>query len=284
MRVSAAIWLAFAITAIGCSAWPRAAPPLPDTPQVSLDQLLIYSSVQLPSHHRLLEELNAQRTDVSNRLALPVSDEPIHVFLFHTEERFHDFIRQNYPQFPARRAFFVETDTRLTVFAHWGDRVAEDLRHEVSHGYMHSIVPKLPLWLDEGLAEYFEVPRGHRGLNWPHVEELVSLHEQGQWRPDIQRLEAIESPASMTQVDYAEAWAWVHLLLETEPARRDMLHSYLDTLRRTGTVEPLSLWLRTTPIDPQRTLVEYLKTLKARQLPSNGGPVQPLIMPANHGG
>ena len=255
--------------ALGCSALRQTSSPVLDNPPVALDQLLIYSNFEMPSHHRLLDELNAQRTDVSSRLALPVSDEPIHIFLFQTEERFQDFISRHYPQFPSRRAFFVETDTRLTVFAHWGDRVAEDLRHEVSHGYLHSMVPNLPLWLDEGLAEYFEVPRGHKGLNWPHVEKLVSLHEHGQWRPDLPRLEALESPADMTQAHYAEAWAWVHLLLETDTGRREMMHSHLDTLRRTGTVEPLSLWLRTTTIEPQNTLVDYLRSLKAKQ---HGGP------------
>ncbi len=49
--------------------------------------------------------------------------------------------RANIPSFPARRAFFVETDTRLAVYAYWGDRIAEDLRHEVAHGYLHACVP-----------------------------------------------------------------------------------------------------------------------------------------------
>ena len=74
-----------------------------------------------------------------------------------------EYLTRNFPSVPSRRAFFLETDTRLAVYAHWSDRVAEDLRHEVAHGYLHSVVPGLPLWLDEGLAEYFEVPRGQNG-------------------------------------------------------------------------------------------------------------------------
>ena len=62
----------------------------------------------------------------------------------------------------------METDTRLTVYAYWGDRVAEDLRHEVTHGYLHTMVPHVPLWLDEGLAQLADTSgrpvtsRGHR--------------------------------------------------------------------------------------------------------------------------
>ncbi|GIT30210.1 MAG: hypothetical protein Ct9H300mP1_22560 [Planctomycetaceae bacterium] len=33
----------------------------------------------------------------------------------------------------------------------------EDLRHEFTHGVLHSSLKRVPLWLDEGLAEYFEV-------------------------------------------------------------------------------------------------------------------------------
>ena len=80
------------------------------------DQLVIYSDFRLPKHHRLVEELVARRHDVVDRLRLPVSDEPIHVYLFDSAQRFQTFMDRQYPQFPNRRAFFVETDTRLTIY------------------------------------------------------------------------------------------------------------------------------------------------------------------------
>ena len=75
-------------------------------------------------------------------MALPRSDEPIHVYLFENPERFQGFMRLHYPKFPDRRAFFVKTDTQLTVYAQWGDRMAEDLRHEVTHAYVHAAAPE----------------------------------------------------------------------------------------------------------------------------------------------
>ena len=108
------------------------------------------------------------------------------MYLFPTAERFESFMHVRYPDLPLRRAFFVESDTRLMVYAYWGDRVAEDLRHEVAHGYLHGVVPRLPLWLDEGLAEYFEVPPGMAGLNRPHVELLADAATHD-WRPNLPR-------------------------------------------------------------------------------------------------
>jgi hypothetical protein len=249
----------------GCAMWRAKSVPLPEKHKVPLDQIVIHSDFDLPSQHRLLQEINGQRTDVSNKLNLPVSNEAIHVYLFKDGEQYRKFIHQRYPNLPDRRAFFLESDTRLTVFAHWGDRVAEDLRHEVAHGYLHSVLTNLPLWLDEGLAEYFEVPRGAHGLNPPHVAELNRLAKEGRWAPDLRRLEAFSSPADMSQADYAESWAWIHWLLETEPQRKTLLQEYLADLRRTGVATPLSLYLRRLDGNADRQVAEYVRGLEAKQ-------------------
>jgi hypothetical protein len=243
---------------IGCARW-RAAPQLPVGNSMVLDQLVVFSDSALPRHHRLLEELRALRTTVSTKLQLPISDEPIHVYLFSTADKFEAFFRTYHPTLPRRRAFFVETDTRLSVYAYWGDRVAEDLRHEVVHGYLHAVAPNLPLWLDEGLAEYFEVPRGMDGVNRPHVQQLVA--QGADWRPDVVRLEQLTRAAEMTQLDYAESWAWVHLMLESSPQHRAVLQSYLQSLIRAAPPQPLSISLR--QVDPacQQHLQSHLKTL-----------------------
>lgn len=247
-------WLPLALVwpVVGCaSVWE---PPisLPAKNTAVREQLVLHSDAPLPAQHRLFDDLTAQRAQVASKLALPTSDEPIHVYLFENAEAFQAFMHLHYPDLPARRAFFVESDTRLAVYAHWGDRVAEDLRHEVAHGYLHAAVPGIPLWLDEGLAEYFEVPRGAGGLNRPHVQELVQRLAAGGWRPDMKRLETLPTTGDMTQLDYAESWAWVHWLLETTPERKDLVRRYLAALRQTGAAAPISGELeRHEPTSPQ---------------------------------
>lgn len=222
----------------------RPAATLPGENSLVIEQLVIYTDFRLPKHHRLLAELTALRADLSTKLALPVSDEPIHVYLFETGDEFRRFMNRNYPTFPSRRAFFIETDTRLSVYAYWGDRIAEDLRHEVAHGYLHAVVPNLPLWLDEGLAEYFEVSRGNHGLNRPHLQELLYQYEQQTWSPELARLEKLKSVADMQQVDYAEAWAWVHFMLHSTPRRRELLLDTLQALRVRAQTQTLSVLLQ----------------------------------------
>ncbi len=248
----------YASLVIGCATL-RSAPQLPVGNTMVLDQLVIFSDTPLPRHHRLLEELRTLRTTVSTKLRLPISDEPIHVYLFSTADKFEAFFSTYHPTLPRRRAFFVETDTRLSVYAYWGDRVAEDLRHEVVHGYLHAVVPNLPLWLDEGLAEYFEVPRGMDGVNRPHVQQLVA---QGvDWRPDIVRLEQLKATNEMNQLDYAESWAWVHLMLESSPQHRAALQDYLQALIQSTPPPPLSLLLRQVDPQCQQRLANHVRTL-----------------------
>jgi glycosyltransferase involved in cell wall biosynthesis len=247
----------------GCASFGKRPSELPLKNTLVLEPLIVHSDFTLPPRHRLLEELVQERTELLTKLQLPKSDEPVNIYLFESEERFREFIERDYPDFPQRRAFFVETDTRLAVYAQWGDHVAEDLRHEVAHGYLHSVVPNLPLWLDEGLAEYAEVPRGHAGLNRPHLQLLLERLASFGWKPDLARLERLTSASEMTQLDYAEAWAWIHWLMETDPARRQILHGYLEELRTAGVIPPFSVRLHGWYPQPDPLLVGHLRALAA---------------------
>jgi hypothetical protein len=235
---------------------------LPERNTLVRDELVIHGDFPLAAHHRLFEELTSQRADLCRRLALPRSDEPIHVYLFENPERFQGFMQLHYPKFPDRRAFFVETDTQLTVYAQWGDRMAEDLRHEATHAYVHAVAPNVPVWLDEGIAKYYEVPRGSRGLNRPLLDRLLVRIRQEHWQPDMRRLEGLRGSEDMTQDDYAEAWAWGHFLMESRPERLELLRGYLAELRREGAATPLSARLAATLDQPGAALLEHVGRLE----------------------
>jgi hypothetical protein len=245
----------------GCRGLPQAG-VLPSKYQLQVDQLVFNSNFVLPTDHRLVRELRAERDDICHTLSLPSGNEPIEVYLFRDAETYSQFLLKHFPSVPPRRAFFLETDTRLSVYAHWSDRVAEDLRHEVAHGYLHAVAPGLPLWLDEGLAEFFEVPRGHAGLNRPHLELLADMAQHDGWQPNMARLEQLTHTAQMDQRHYAEAWAWVYFLLQSDAHSRELLTNYLADVRTDGRVEPLSRRLATRHAEPERTMAEYLAGLK----------------------
>jgi hypothetical protein len=225
-------------------------------------QLVIHSDTPLSGQQRLIEELDLQRDWINSRLDLSPSTRPIHVYLYGDESEYYKFLHLRFPEMASRRAIFVGTATDLTVYAYWGDQVAIDLRHEVAHGYLHSAVPDLPLWLDEGLAEYFEVGRGLRGNNEAHIEMLNKQVAAGTWQPDLVRLESLRSAADMTQQDYAEAWAWVHYLLESQDGKAELLTSYLTDLAAQSPAEPLSARIGKRLAAPQLAVCEHIRILR----------------------
>jgi hypothetical protein len=102
----------------------------------------------------------------------------------------------------------------------------------------------VPLWLDEGIAEFFELPRAEGGVHRAHVAHLAGRLIEGTWQPDLARLESLSSAGELTQDHYAEAWCWVHWLLGTTPERRSLLQNYLADVRRDVNTAPLSVRLR----------------------------------------
>ena len=234
---------------------------LPGAQEVVRDQLVIHSDFHLPRQHRLLDELTARRNDIGELLKIPQSDEPIHVYLFEDKDQFQTFMIHSHPEFPNRRAFFVKDDTSLKVFAFWGARVAEDLRHEVTHGYLHSVIPNIPLWLDEGIAEYFEVARGERGINGAHIYHLSNELRRESWEPDLTILESLTSASSLTQTQYAESWLWAHFLLSGDQESRAIIQDTLAQLRESGMAEPIQPKVEAHFPDSKTQLIVHLEAL-----------------------
>lgn len=260
-----AILLVFAGSAATGCARSVGGSTLPGQQRIIRDQLVIHSDFHLPQNHRLIEELVSRRRDISELLEIPTSDEPINVFLFEDREQFQGFMMQKYPEFPNRRAFFLKNDTSLNVYAFWGSRVGEDLRHEVTHGYLHSVVSNIPLWLDEGLAEYFEVKRGKGGLNGSHVYHLSNSLKRGDWQPDLARLESLESASRLTQMDYAESWLWVHFLLSGDSQSRSIIQNQLRQLIDKGAADQVLPLVEAEFSDHETQLITHLKRLEGSE-------------------
>jgi hypothetical protein len=86
-------------------------------------------------------------------------------------------------------------------------------------------VGPLPLWLDEGLAEYYEVSPSARRINHEHLPTLAGLRQGDYLRLSLERLAAIDLPEQMTSQQYSEAWLWAHFLMEG--GHREIVMGYL---------------------------------------------------------
>lgn len=234
-----------ALTICGCRGPQTAAIGLPAKYVLEKEHLVVQSDVKLSRDHELMKDLDRLREQILTLLDLPMQKQPVVIYLFADENRYTKHIHTRYPLLPPRRAYFVGTSKELAVYTYWGDRIQEDLRHEFTHGVLHATLKDVPLWLDEGLAEYFEVTGQPAGLNREYAMNLAADIVAG-WKPDLDRLETLETVDQMQKADYQEAWAWVHFLLNHNEDSREVLTSYLRELRTNSQPGSLSTRLRAT--------------------------------------
>jgi hypothetical protein len=245
---------------LGCQAVDRPI-ALPVRYSVPGDQLLVLSDFKLQKDHELIRELNKLREQVTGILDLPIKRDPVVVYLFNNETEYRRYMSTTYPRLPPRSAYFVGTTTELAVYTHWGQNVREDLRHEYTHGLLHSGLKRVPLWLDEGLAEYFEVAGPKPGgANHDYARHLADALANG-WRPDLKRLENLDDSAQMKRADYQESWAWVHFLLNSTPEAKLVLISYLSDLRNNPNPKAISRRLRADVPEFDSHFVSYISQL-----------------------
>ncbi|RMF88057.1 MAG: hypothetical protein D6741_19720 [Planctomycetota bacterium] len=164
--------------------------------------------------------------DIAAKLKITSEAGTIDVYIFANQADYKDFVGRRFPDVPYRRALFVLENGRSMVFTARGRDFETDLRHECTHALLHAALPMVPLWLDEGLAEYFEVPPGNRAFGSPY---LKTIRWACRFRrvPDLGRLESLGSMQAMGEREYREAWSWVHFMLHGPPPAQEELIAFL---------------------------------------------------------
>lgn len=251
---------------------PPPAAPLPATPPgkhaTRRGACVFYHDFELDKADPLFAELEDLPEHVFRELRLPPTNAVVQVFLFDTQDRYERYMfapkNGRYRHLPNRRAYFIAEPRLggigddLKVFTWMGDHLRTDLRHELTHALLHGVLKDVPLWLDEGLAGYFELPPANDGVNPQHLDVL----RRGPFQPDLARLEKLKEVAEMQKPEYREAWAWVHFMLRGDPAARKVLHDYLQELRTNSNPGSLLSKLQDVIPEPDRALTEHLASIE----------------------
>jgi tetratricopeptide (TPR) repeat protein len=100
----------------------------------------------------------------------------------------------------------------------WGDANAVVVYHEYTHSILHANAHWLPIWLDEGLAEFYAYTRFQKDLIYVGAPSLRMKQLRGKPLIPVSTMLDVNSrspyykDSQKMQIFYAEAWAMVHYM------------------------------------------------------------------------
>lgn len=205
-----------------------------------------------------LEGLPELQRELNRVLAIAPPREPVDIFLFGDQAEYGSFLQENFPDVPYRRALFVKKNGKSRVYVYRQESLDIDLRHECTHALLHSGLDVVPLWLDEGVAEYFEVAPEERAFDHPHFRSLKWNMRLGMMRT-IDALEQRSDLSEMDTYDYRFSWAWTHFMLHGPQAAYNELLGFLDAIRRGAVPGQLSGRLALAMPDATEQMIRHFK-------------------------
>jgi tetratricopeptide (TPR) repeat protein len=232
-------------------------------------ELTIYSSASESETKRIATDLLRMREAVGKVTRLNVrTGKPTHVFIFRSNRSFAPYRDALFTGrsegvgggfLAARFANYIIVDASSPAGV---DRV---VYHELAHWFIRNTVVGLPLWLDEGLAEYystFGVVGDSVAIGRPIRDHIVALR-RGMLMPlgvQLALNERSEEYAgqSRQKLFYAQSWALVHYFL-SDPARRARLEQFVEAIRIGRSIAQATPLLGATDSELEHALRTYIK-------------------------
>ena len=211
--------------------------------------------------HSVLARLNPERTIKS-----PL---PTWVFIFRDQESFGPYRLRMNGRSSAISGYFLSHPHAnfVAIDGSSGMGASRIVYHEYLHYFARHNLPGLPLWFNEGLAEFYTTFERHedevtigkpveRHVEWLRTNGLIPFRRF----LDTDTDSAIYNEQDRNGGYYAQSWALVHMLLASNQERRRQVTRYLDLLSEgTDAGEALQIAFGKAPRGLQQELEEYLR-------------------------
>jgi hypothetical protein len=180
----------------------------------------------------------------------PVTERPLRLYVFHDFESYRPYVprnKKNEKGAVAGYTAYSDTHVMMALMAHYTVyrryeilygyySPLEILSHELVHAWLADRAPRTPLWLHEGLADFYSsyrVEDDYVYVGEPLDRHRLLLEEQGRYLP-MGRLLLLDHDSedyhggSITQLTYAQCWANVHYLMTQKERRRGLVQFMRD--------------------------------------------------------
>ncbi|MDA7949975.1 MAG: DUF1570 domain-containing protein [Pirellulaceae bacterium] len=185
----------------------------------------LHATFSLPELPEVEQELLSLEKELTEKLEIPFIKKDIHIYLFAYQSSYEAYLKEHFGELPYRRAMYVQGKNTSMVFVYYHPELITDLRHEATHAWLNNSFDSLPLWLDEGLAEYFEAPSA-QGRQTKESELSDLFKKASPAATSLNYLKAKANLSDMVHDDYLLAYGWARFVLN-EPSLLKSLKNYL---------------------------------------------------------
>jgi hypothetical protein len=194
--------------------------------QEQLEQFHVYSTVPLDQLKQQLTSLKRLSMQIEETLQIKLASSPIHIVILEDQDALSRYAARITPEAPSRRALYLRHRGPGLVLTYSHSDWIRDARHECTHALLDASGLALPVWQDEGLAEYFETVGNDPTRHSAHLQGLRSEVRYGQI-VDMERLERLPNHQELDSKEYRDAWGAIVMLLHSSESSRKMYQAYL---------------------------------------------------------
>jgi hypothetical protein len=205
----------------GISNWPY---------QHCVGQFHLHSTVPIALLEKQLASVMTLPAEICEQLQVAIASDRIDIVILESREALDSYARRFLPNTPSRRALYFRHRGPGLVMTYYHPGWIHDARHECTHALLDASEIALPLWQDEGLAEYFETPGDRPVDRSTHFSPVRSQVRYGQI-PDLVKLESLDSRDGLDPKEYRDAWSVIAFLLHSSAPTRRAYQEYLQDLQ-----------------------------------------------------
>jgi tetratricopeptide (TPR) repeat protein len=170
----------------------------------------------------------------------PAPTAPTMVYVFGSRKAFEPFLPLHNGR-PASIGGYFQRNVDTNTIALSTEGFADDAAvvfHEYSHLLVGTAVRSIPVWLNEGLAEYFStfhLKPGGKGANIglaiaPHVQLLRQRFIPLSQLLAVDRTSELYNEGERRSIFYAESWALTHYLMTELPSGQTLINQYASAI------------------------------------------------------
>ena len=235
-RTACRLILAIALAALALPRQARAAERVLDRPHY-----LIHTDLDPQFAEELADRLESLYSFYADRLPTPgeaLNMPRMEVYLFRSQS---DYLRFTDGKIRNSGGLFLPGRNLLAAFLNGQGRqqLRRTLQHEAFHQFAYNVIsPDLPIWVNEGLAQFFEEGLWHgRGFELGEVpprrvRQLQSDIRANRMVPfstllsmtDAEWAKRLSASREQGSVQYNQSWAMVHFLVEARNAKGECLY------------------------------------------------------------